>query len=80
MIAGMTTGVLFFIVSEFLFLISDTDCVWGPLSFPILRVLSALSPAVKWLKRQGDHSLSSSVEIESTWKFTSTPLLGFLWY
>jgi hypothetical protein len=41
-------------------------------------VLEALSPGVKRLGREADHSPPSSAEVKNAWGFTSTPQFSFI--
>jgi hypothetical protein len=44
---------------------------------PIQWVLGALSPGVKRLGREADHSSLASAEVKKTWIYTSTPPYAF---
>jgi hypothetical protein len=52
--------------------------VLGPIQPPIQWVPGALSPRVKQVGREGDHSLPSSVEVKNAWSYTSTPPYVFM--
>jgi hypothetical protein len=45
----------------------------GPTQPPIQWVPGALSPDVKRLEREADHSPSSGAEVKNAWSYTSTP-------
>jgi len=44
-----------------------------PTQPPIQRVLEALSPGVKWLESEADHSPPSCAKVKNTWSYSSTP-------
>jgi hypothetical protein len=44
-----------------------------PKNPPVNWVLGALSPGVKWPRREADHSPPASAEVMKTWLYTSTP-------
>jgi hypothetical protein len=45
----------------------------GPTQPPFLGVPGILSPGVKRLRREADHSPPSSAEVKNAWRYTSTP-------
>jgi hypothetical protein len=45
-----------------------------PTQPPIQWILGALSPGVKWLGHEADHSLPSSAKVKNMWCFTSIPV------
>jgi hypothetical protein len=47
----------------------------GPTQPPIKWVLGVLSPGIKQQGRKANHSLPTSVEVNTMWVYTSTPLL-----
>jgi hypothetical protein len=47
--------------------------IWGPASFLFNEVPWVLSPRVKWLRREANHSPPSSVKVKNKWSYTSTP-------
>jgi hypothetical protein len=50
----------------------------GPNQLPIQWVLVALSPGVKWLVHEADHSPPSSAKGKKKWSYTSTALYVFM--
>jgi len=44
-----------------------------PTQPPIQWVPGSISPGVKRLGSESDHSLSSSAEVKNAWSYTSTP-------
>jgi hypothetical protein len=50
----------------------------GPTQPPVQWVPGALSPGVKWLGYEADHSLPSSAEVKKMWIHTSTPPYTFM--
>jgi hypothetical protein len=40
---------------------------------PMIWILGALSPGVKWLGHETDHSPPNSAKVKKTWIYTSTP-------
>jgi len=49
-----------------------------PTQLPVQWVAGALSPLVKWLEREADHSLPFSDEVKNAWSYTSTPQYVFM--
>jgi hypothetical protein len=45
---------------------------------PIQWVLGALSPGVKWPRREADHSPPTRAEVKKMWIYTSTPPYAFM--
>jgi hypothetical protein len=45
---------------------------------PSQRVPGNLSPGVKWLEREADHSPPTSAEVKKTWIYTATPPYTFM--
>jgi hypothetical protein len=60
------------------FLSMSSRPVLGPIMPPIQWVLEALSPGVKHLGCEADHSPPTSAEVKNTWIYTSTPLYVFM--
>jgi hypothetical protein len=58
------------------FFISSTPAL-GSTQPPIHWVPGALTPGVKWLGCEADHSSPSSAEVKNVWSYTSTPGLCF---
>jgi hypothetical protein len=58
-------------VNNFLFSTSFRPSL-GPIQPPIQCVPGALSPGVKWLGLESDHSSPTSAEVKKTWIYTST--------
>jgi hypothetical protein len=52
--------------------------VFGPTQPPIQWVPGPLSPGVKRLGREADHSLPTSAEAKNKWIYTSTPRYVFM--
>jgi phage terminase large subunit-like protein len=52
--------------------------VQGPTQPPIQWVPGAISPGIKRLEREGDHSHPTSAEVKKTWIYTSTPPHAFM--
>jgi hypothetical protein len=50
----------------------------GPTQPPIQWVPGALSPGVKRLEREADHSPPASAEVKKIWIYTSTPPYAFM--
>jgi hypothetical protein len=48
------------------------DQLWGPPS-RFLSVYRRLSPGVRWLRRETNHSPPSVTEVKKEWSFTSSP-------
>jgi len=51
--------------------------LWGPIQPPIHWALRAISPGVKQPRREADHLLPCSAEVENEWSYTSTPPYAF---
>jgi hypothetical protein len=64
-------------VKNFLFSTSSRLAL-GSTQPPIQWVLGALSPEVKWLGCEADHSPPPSVEAKKIWMYTSTPPYAFM--
>jgi hypothetical protein len=47
-------------------------------SYPLDRVLEALSPGIKQPGHEADHSPPTSAKVKSTWIYTSTPPYLFM--
>jgi hypothetical protein len=47
--------------------------ILGPIQTHIQWVQEALSPEIKLLEREADHSLSTTAEVKNTWIYISTP-------
>jgi hypothetical protein len=61
------------------FLISTTSTpALGPTQPPIQWVPGALSPGIKQLGRDTDHSPPTSAEVKKTWIYTYTPPYVFM--
>jgi hypothetical protein len=57
-----------------IFLISKSSKpVLGPIQPPLQGVPGSLSPGVKWLGREADHSPPTGAEVKDTWICTSIP-------
>jgi hypothetical protein len=50
----------------------------GPTMPTIQWILRALSPEIKHLRHEADHSHPSRAEIKNVWSFTSTPPYDFM--
>jgi len=50
----------------------------GPIHSPIKWVAGALTPGVKRLGHEADHSPPSSAEFKNAWKYNSTPQYVFM--
>jgi hypothetical protein len=50
----------------------------GPTQSPVQRVADALSPGVKWPRRDADHSSRVSVVMRKVWVYAFTPLHVFM--
>jgi hypothetical protein len=60
------------------FLLHVVQPALGPTQPPIQRVPGELSPGVKRLGPEGDHSLLTSAEFKKMWIYTSTPPCAFM--
>jgi hypothetical protein len=54
------------------------DRLWGPSNFLSKRVPGSLSPGVKLLRREADHSPPPSAEVKKVLIYTSTALYTFM--
>jgi hypothetical protein len=59
-------------VKNFFFSMSSRP-VLRPIQLSTQRVPGALSPGVKWRRREADHSPPTNAEVKKTWIYTSTP-------
>jgi hypothetical protein len=50
----------------------------GPIQPAIQWILGALSPGIKWLEREADHSPPSNAEVKNAWSYTSTLPYAFM--
>jgi hypothetical protein len=57
---------------------SSSRPVLGPSKPPFQWVPGALSPGIKRLVREADHSPPASAEVKKTWIYTSTPPYVFM--
>jgi hypothetical protein len=64
-------------VKNFLFSTSSRPAL-GPTQPPIQWVPGALSPGVKQLWREADHSPPASTKVKKMWSYTTTPLYTFM--
>jgi hypothetical protein len=55
------------------FLVSAPRPSLGPTNSPIQWVPWALSPEIKHLEREADHSRPSTAEVKNAWSYTSIP-------
>jgi hypothetical protein len=61
-------------MKRYLFLFATASRpVLGRTRTPIECVPGALSPGLKWLGHEDDHSPPSSPEVKNAWSYTSTP-------
>jgi hypothetical protein len=66
-------------IKNFLFSTSSRQAL-GPTQLPIQWVPETLSPGVKRLGHEADHSPRTSAEVKKMWIYTSTPLYAFMVY
>jgi len=64
---------------NFLFVTAFTDWLWGPTKPPIKWVPGTLTPGVKRVERQADHSPPSNAKVKNKLSYTSTPKMSS-WY
>jgi len=65
-LVGARVGFFF----SFFSLALHPDWLWGPPSFCPMATRS-LTPVVKWLGHEADHSPPSGVEVKNAWSYTS---------
>jgi hypothetical protein len=52
---------------------------WGPTWSPAENILTSVSPGVKQLGHEAEHSLPSSAEVKNVWSCNSTPQVMSSW-
>jgi len=62
----------------FFLLATTSGLALGPIQPPIQEVPGALSPGVKQLEPEAEHSPPSSAKIKNEWSYTSTPPYVFM--
>jgi hypothetical protein len=70
-------GVLVTVEVKILFSMSSRP-ILGPTQPPIQWVWGALSPGIKWQRREADHSPPASAEVKKVWIYISSPPYAFM--